>query len=566
MRTPLTGRAKWLAWIAVLAALTLVVFGCLLVGGSSSGQPVRLIGPAIVIALALSALGIAGAYFFSWVRLGKNFRRFLFGVACLITLIALFYAEEDWRGRRAWRLHKQKWEAKGEKFDIQGFVPPAVPDDQNFALTPLLKPIYEFTESRKGMVQTDTNAMARLEKTDPEVQGENRQSRLELGDFEKGEFADLPACAAFYIGNTNYPQAAAGSSPGKLILTALGKFGPEIKELREAAATRPYSRFPIHYDTQPPWSILLPHLSSIKRLSQMMCIHAVAELDAGQSAEALIDLKVALRLSGSIHDEPFLISHLVRLVTLKMALQTLREGLARHAWSDAEIVSLQGNLNEVELLSEYKRAMRGERALSTEGIAQMQSHVKEIGFFDNSGGVAALAAIIPAGWFYQNMVVISRMHQEFTLSVVNEKDHRVFPQISRDGAAAFQRLPRTPETILARILMPAFEKASRQTAIAQARLDCALAACALERFRIANGKFPESLSQLTPRFLKATSHDVMDGEPLHYRREAGGGYVLYSVGWNQTDEGGKVALKQNRKDSTVDEERGDWVWTMPAQL
>jgi hypothetical protein len=39
--------------------------------------------------------------------------------------------------------------------------------------------------------------------------------------------------------------------------------------------------------------------------------------------------------------------------------------------------------------------------------------------------------------------------------------------------------------------------------------------------------------------------------------------VLYSVGWNETDDGGQVVLKPDGK--SVDRDQGDWVWRYPAQ-
>src|SRR5207244_3238450 len=50
---------------------------------------------------------------FSW----RGNRCELIGLACLAVLIALFYAEENWRGKRAWENYEREWEAKGEKFD-----------------------------------------------------------------------------------------------------------------------------------------------------------------------------------------------------------------------------------------------------------------------------------------------------------------------------------------------------------------------------------------------------------------------------------------------------------------
>ena len=47
----------------------------------------------------------------------KILRRVLITLAVLATLVAAFYTEEDWRGKRAWENYKHVWEAKGEKFD-----------------------------------------------------------------------------------------------------------------------------------------------------------------------------------------------------------------------------------------------------------------------------------------------------------------------------------------------------------------------------------------------------------------------------------------------------------------
>ena len=98
--------------------------------------------PALVFTLLVSVVAATVSVglwaFIRWFFCWRNFKRFLFGVACLATLIALFYAEEDWRGWHAWKKFKHEWEAKGEHFDFASVVPPPVPDDQNFALTPIV--------------------------------------------------------------------------------------------------------------------------------------------------------------------------------------------------------------------------------------------------------------------------------------------------------------------------------------------------------------------------------------------------------------------------------------------
>lgn len=63
---------------------------------------------------------------------------------------------------------------------------------------------------------------------------------------------------------------------------------------------------------------------------------------------------------------------------------------------------------------------------------------------------------------------------------------------------------------------------------------------ALERSRARDGAYPETLGAIAPEFLAATPVDTFSGVPLVYRRTQAGGYVLYSVGLDGTDDHGKV--------------------------
>ena len=112
------------------------------------------------------------------------------------------------------------------------------------------------------------------------------------------------------------------------------------------------------------------------------------------------------------------------------------------------------------------------------------------------------------------------------------------------------------------MIFPALNAAVKKFAFAQASVDLARVACALERYRLAHGEYPEKLDALVPQFIEKLPHDIINGQPLHYRRMDNGKFVLYSVGWNETDDGGQVAFT---KSGSVDREKGDWVWQYPAK-
>ena len=81
----------------------------------------------------------------------KMMRRLLIGLAAFVTLIALVYAEENWRGKRAWEQCKRRMAAMGEVCDFSAFIPAPVPDEQNIYKAPKMsewfldqRAIYEF--------------------------------------------------------------------------------------------------------------------------------------------------------------------------------------------------------------------------------------------------------------------------------------------------------------------------------------------------------------------------------------------------------------------------------------
>ena len=68
----------------------------------------------------------------------------LAAVVAVPLLVVLFYLEENERGEHAWNRYQQQQEARGERLDPAAVAPPAVPDDQNFAATPYLAPLFDF--------------------------------------------------------------------------------------------------------------------------------------------------------------------------------------------------------------------------------------------------------------------------------------------------------------------------------------------------------------------------------------------------------------------------------------
>jgi hypothetical protein len=113
--------------------------------------------------------------------------------------------------------------------------------------------------------------------------------------------------------------------------------------------------------------------------------------------------------------------------------------------------------------------------------------------------------------------------------------------------------------LIARVLLPSLSRIIIRSAETQTAANQAAIACALERYRLANGNFPDTLDALAPKFIAQLPKDVINNQPMKYRRTSDGQFVLYSVGWNEKDDGGTPGK------TLFDEKNGDWVWEYPEK-
>src|SRR5262249_12834224 len=72
----------------------------------------------------------------------------------------------------------------------------------------------------------------------------------------------------------------------------------------------------------------------------------------------------------------------------------------------------------------------------------------------------------------------------------------------------------------------------------QVELRCAVVMLALERFRRANNRWPDRLTELVPILLSRVPVDPFDAAPLRYRR-LDDGVAVYSIGPDGEDNAGK---------------------------
>jgi hypothetical protein len=88
------------------------------------------------------------------------------------------------------------------------------------------------------------------------------------------------------------------------------------------------------------------------------------------------------------------------------------------------------------------------------------------------------------------------------------------------------------------LMMPAFTKVQAADDRTEQRSRNLHIAFALAAYRRDAGRYPANLDELAPKYLAAVPADLFSGKPLVYR-PTGDGYILYSVGTNGQDDGGR---------------------------
>jgi hypothetical protein len=304
------------------------------------------------------------------------------------------------------------------------------------------------------------------------------------------------------------------------------------------------SRYPI--DLTKGSDTLLPHLMGIKRGMQLSEMAAILDAENNDEKQAADDVLIILSLARSLKAEPVLISQLVRTAGFPLAVAALEQVVNRTTLSPESLTGLSKAFQSMEDYDArgegFSRAMAGELAM-------------HLGLLDNQNKLARYLSTLKTTDIpdEQRRRMVEHLKQPGSLKEEQDYLETTSQQLLSARKEAFPgRLKVVADLIRQRVteatdrglllnvwLSDGLDKHVNREARCLANLRLALTAVALEKFRAAhNNRYPASLSELTPDYLAATLMDPFDGQPLRYQKQ-GAGYVLYSIGPDLKDDGGK---------------------------
>ena len=614
-----------------------------------------------------------------WLASHRRLRWTLLSLAIFITLIALGYTVENWRGKRAWAQYKHDTEARGLSLDWNAYIPPPVPDDQNFFKAPNMQdwftgrgmnklgqrislgnfqkelanhyanaeitvvpanarvapesadlvlqynpPLLSLADQNHPASVSETTSPPSIKKPTPHIQVQAAALKelqkwmqikgdalgqpdpsLSLTDVmgvpvtrqtlsaipplrvvvrsdhaltanEIKEF--FPATRlnnfvgssdAVVTGSNTFRASIAFPSyiPAADYLRWSDSFKDDFAAIGEALK-RPYAR--MEGDYEHPALIPFPNFVCIRMLGQTLALRAQSYLLLGEPEKALRELTLMNDLSRMMEARPTgkpmtLIAAMINVAVKGIYVGVIADGMRLHAWSAPQLATLQAQLTQTDLMPLMHDALHmgtvsfGRMVESSNSKELLEAYRgRETSLWQKlKDPVYDFVKFAPQGWIYQN-AINGGVLQGVLLDSFDLTNHRVLPrnvdQQVRDADRAFKHL--SPYNYIAIKYIPNFEHAMQTAARNQTLVNEARIVCALERYYLAYGRYPETLDALVPRFATTLPTDIIGGGPLKYYNQ-GAQFVLYSIGWNEKDDNGKPSYNDHL---TGDLTQNDWTW------
>jgi hypothetical protein len=485
-------------------------------------------------------------------------KRLLFAAVVVGTLIALAYASISFWGRHEWAQAQLEIRARGESLNREDFIPPPIADEDNFYASPMWVELTDLVE-RPGQDGGPPSQEPRVAKDKLRVaafmsamQGKRGSaiSAARKGSTAYSSPLNLDWLARYYRENGFPVSASSGSA--ETVLSVLDLAKEERAELL-SDASRPDARLlripgPFTVGS----NLLMPPFEYFIIIAQYLNLRVAAEAELGMGEQAKTDVLLILRLADSLKTEPFLISQVIRTSIVTVSATALWEGLDRRCWNEAELARLAQAFASVSVRVPVIRALRNERAM----------FVWTIEPYARVGGASALLrkimgdqfpedmslplSLYPTGLLFDDMAAYVRFSQRAIDAMedpVNSlsRSKKIEEELDRSRKAFH-----LPIRIFSQLSQPSFNGISKKLLETETRARQAQIACALEIHHLHVGTYPEELNDLP-----GLPVDPVNNQPFHYRKKADGGYLLWSVAYNNADDGGYGM-------------QGDWVWSMPG--
>jgi len=455
--------------------------------------------------------------------------------------VVVYYGYQNSQSRRRWAAFQKDLKQRGESLDLSVVLPAPVPATQNFAQAPAFQ---NFLSRSAG-----TNSAAQLLGKSPDYSVHQAPGNNALMPWTQQGFADFDEPLKWIA-----PGFSTGTVKDRTNSASAVRDGlkPLHEDLAAVAVVARLPFFQVTTDRNP--AVVLQadsrELVTLQRLHFVFQLRASALLALNREAEAGEDVLTSLRLAQLARQSPDVKGCWRVQVLLARSLQPIWDGLAEHRWGEPQLAAFQKALARFDLLSDHTNAIRRIVLVYVDTWRAIPDADTPARSVPQAGGVTVPRGEWgwqPRAWWYDNCLQLYHAGQN-TMARVDVASGRVKDDMNWSD---LNGLPLDADT------SQMFQQGSwlgsnpMLVSFAQTAVNQAIIACALERYRLAHGAYPETLDQLLPDFLDSILRDINSGRPMFYQRDDKDGYSLRGVGWNGVVDRGKVPSD-------------DWLWSFTA--
>jgi len=328
------------------------------------------------------------------------------------------------------------------------------------------------------------------------------------------------------------------------IQSALAKIATVV-HTAERLADLPRGRFPLHWS----WDNLtagggvqVDHEHALLPITKLLTASSLLKAQQGDFDGALLSCRAALNAGRSFGDHVSMNSFLVRDECRTEALRALERVLAQGEPSAAALEQVQSLLEVEESLPLLINTLRLERALGDKFL--QASRAGEFGD-PRVRGTSTETTQATMLKYMNRWLEIANLPMPAQIGSLTEENVQFKQSLRR---SPLDRMgvwtdEATFAWVYLSIHLSKFENVQQSSLASQAGLRCAIAASAAERFRQAEGRWPQSISALVPRFLKDVPSDPFVEATLRLL-PADEGLIIYSVGIDSEDHRGNLSVSR----------------------
>ncbi len=335
--------------------------------------------------------------------------------------------------------------------------------------------------------------------------------------------------------------------------------------------------------------LTLNHLWQLRDVAEITCASVVDNLHRNDAPSASANVWALLALVRGMDAEPLEKSQEIRLTITSISANATWELLQATNVSEDNLRLVQQEWERLAFIKQTERAYLMERIVTIQSLDEMRKNPEKLWQEIMDSDAAKTWHESQWRWFWsyadeKRALQITRVLIGATRIAQTSKNYQPAKEFTETnfirmgvskpdprGSFRIDVMGEEMRWIVSEGAGHSFAFLTRALVTETAR-NIVVTAIAIKRFQIRHQRLPKLLQELTPDFLTDVPIDWMDGQPLRYRLNTDETYLLYSVGENGKDDGGKPTPERPRpkyaewRRDWQDPELLDTVWPQPATV